>query len=229
MTTVLNNQSFEERYKPRSLNDVVFPDIIAEQKIKAYLSGQKRRPLLLYGPPGTGKTSVAKLLPDAMCPDFTAANLLEIGGYDAASSAEVVSKIQGFCKRAPLGNCPFTVIFLDEIDMLPPGARGKLKALIDNAGEWVFFMFTTNHHSVLETPLKSRCTKVHFDKADPHRWLPRMKQILKRERVIAPPDPHLLNLAELADGDVREILDELQDLVITLRAQGKTLKRKISA
>lgn len=227
MTTVLVNQSFEERYKPRTLNDVVFPDVFSEQQIKAYISGQKRRPLLLYGPGGTGKTTVAKLLPYAMCSDFDAAiDLLYIRANARNTTASVVDDVEEFSKRVPFGLCPFKVVFIDEVDVLVKATRDSLKALTEDVKQWVLFIFTTNNPNVLERAFKSRCTRVEFGKADPNRWLPRMRDILKRENVTSPSATTLLNLAESADGDVRDLLDSLQDVAIQRRALGKVRHRK---
>ena len=71
------NFAFEEKYKPTSLDEVVFPSEQAKLMIDRYVSRNSLKPLLLYGissaqgAPGTGKTTIAHLLPYAIDASFS--------------------------------------------------------------------------------------------------------------------------------------------------------------
>jgi len=61
----------EIKYAPTNLNEVIYPSVAVERRIKGIAAGQLEGHVMLYGPNGTGKTTVAKLLIQA------------IGGADA--------------------------------------------------------------------------------------------------------------------------------------------------
>ena len=52
----------EIKYAPKDLDEVIYPSLRIEKRIKGYASKQLEGHLILHGSNGTGKTSIANLL-----------------------------------------------------------------------------------------------------------------------------------------------------------------------
>lgn len=52
----------EIKYAPKCLNDIIYPSIGVERRIKAYAAKEVQGHIILHGPNGTGKTTLANLL-----------------------------------------------------------------------------------------------------------------------------------------------------------------------
>ena len=50
------------KYAPKCLNDIIYPSIGVERRIKAYAEKEVQGHIILHGPNGTGKTTLANLL-----------------------------------------------------------------------------------------------------------------------------------------------------------------------
>ena len=54
--------TFEERHRPRSVQDLVFADPHVAAIVARYAYRRPSKPLLLYGAPGTGKSEALRLI-----------------------------------------------------------------------------------------------------------------------------------------------------------------------
>ena len=56
----------ETKYAPSNLDEVIYPSVAVERRIKGYASRQMEGHVMLHGSNGTGKTTLANLLVQAI-------------------------------------------------------------------------------------------------------------------------------------------------------------------
>lgn len=215
--------SFEQKYHPIKISDVVFPDAHSEQIIQGYASAHRTKPLLLHGAWGSGKTTLAKLIPPAFEGNFKGkpifddlGDLFIAGGSSARSDVGVklIRDRTGLISHYPSGK---HYVIIDEADLLSKQYQGALKTLIDERRSYVMFILTTNYIDKIDLGIRSRCEKVHLDPAPAERWMDRARFILNQEKIIIP-DEKLLGLLKAHEGDNRDIIGALENTVLQYKS-----------
>src|SRR5213080_2275911 len=104
-----------EKYRPKSLDEVVGQDEIVE-RLKAYAKEGNLPHLLFAGPAGTGKTTCAMALARDMFGETWRQNYYELNSSDERGIETVRTKVKEIARLAPFGGTTFKIIFLDEAD-----------------------------------------------------------------------------------------------------------------
>ncbi len=212
--------SFEQKYHPTKLCEVVYPDAHSLRIIQGYESAKQDRNLLLHGGWGSGKTTLAKLIPPAFDINFPASlltsngylDVMFIAGGSTDRSNVGVKKIKDRTGNICLNGSDKFYVIIDEADMLSAQYQGALKSLMTERPH-VLFILTTNYIDKIDLGIRSRCEKVHLDPAPAERWMDKARLILSQEKVIIT-DQNLLALLEAYKGDNRDILGGLEETVL---------------
>jgi len=210
--------SFEIKYAPKELSDVVISDIQVKIVLDSYIYRATKRPLLLYGGYGVGKTTIANLLPDAI--EGKKAVVEKIKAVDFKTAADVAKH---FNKEWLYSHPLFSFndgqkreyMICNELNITDNAAK-VLIDLIDDIQEHVQLIFTTNHLHTIYGALRSRCTELEIKPALAVDWLPRAQFIMKSENYTVN-DQILLKLIEdqlIVSPDHRKLLQVLDDEVI---------------
>jgi putative ATPase len=141
------------QYRPESLKDAVLRPQLRSQ-FMSMLQSDTTQSMLFYGRPGTGKSCVAKLF---------STNTLTFRCDGQMKPNEVVNTAWRAASSRNLFDDAHLVILLDELDRLHKDAQEKVRALIDDTGDRVTFIGTTNHIGEILPALKSRMTPISFD------------------------------------------------------------------
>lgn len=164
------------KYRPNTLDELLIDDE-NRKLLQSYIDNQKIPPILLDGPPGIGKTTIAKILVQEIAPhDNIYVNASSENGIDM-----VRNKVENFISKACFDG-GIKIVFMDEADGLSNSAQQSLKNPMEEYGEYVRFIFTTNNLSKIDDAIKSRCKKIHFN-PDFSQYMKRCVTILNKEGI----------------------------------------------
>ena len=124
------NEIWIEKYRPRSLKDVVGQKDIVD-RLRSYVEVRNLPHLMFAGPAGTGKTTCAVALARELYGDMWKGNFNELNASDERGIDVVRGKIKEFARTAPLGGAEFKIIFLDEADALTGDAQAALRRTME--------------------------------------------------------------------------------------------------
>ncbi len=221
-------KDFEERFTPKTINDIVFASQDSRDLIDDLVTGARPFPIregkcgiLLYGISGTGKSALAKLLPDAIeiSRGGVQANEMYMRVQPGNNGLTMMSKVVSAAQLMPLGRYRYFV--LDEVDCLNTDAMKILKSVM-NYPQTVW-IFTTNHFEMIEAGVRDRCHCIPFNAAPAANWLPLARRILAHAGVAGVTDQQLISVIAPCNGTARDITNSIISVALQVhRAQHLT-------
>lgn len=146
-----------EKYRPKSLNDIVLPKKVKSQ-FRQYIKQNNLPNLLLSGTPGIGKTTVAKALCEEMGIDYIFINASKDGNIDTLRTT-----VQNFASTLSLEGNGRKCVIMDESDsMNPTSTMPAFRSFMEEYSKNCAFIFTCNYPEKIIAPLRSRFTEIFF-------------------------------------------------------------------
>ena len=212
-----------EKYRPKNIHELIGQEIF-KLDAENWIEIKDMPNTLLYGQAGVGKTAAAGILAHEMLKSEMDSNYFEINASDDRRLEVVRTTIKDIAQQKAIGDVPFKIILLDEMDGMTTDAQNALKRVMERYASNVRFIITANDRSKIIYPLQSRCANYFFTKLDSTAISTLLKTILSREDISHPSDVDLGQFISHYNGDVRRTITELQAAL----ASGTSLKRQVN-
>ena len=207
-----------EKYRPKTIKEIMGNESFVEDT-KGWIKNNVMPNLLLYGPAGTGKTSAGIALAKDILGDDFSTNFLELNASDDRKLETVRTKIKDFAATGKMGNVPFKIVLLDEMEGMILDAQNALKRVMERYHSNVRFIITCNDRNKIIYPIQSRCASYHFKLVDALVIAFTLERILMNEGIKIESTNDLSRFALSHRGDLRRAIGELQ----AITAGGKAL------
>ena len=211
-----------EKYRPSKLSDIVGQEhfvLDAEQWVL-----EKNMPnVLAYGVAGTGKTGAGIALAKSMLGDSFKDNFFEVNASDDRRLETVRTTIKQVAQSGTIGEAPFRIMLLDEMDGMTNDAQNALKRIMERYASNIRFIITCNDRSRIIFPLQSRCANYRFNPLKNELVLEVITKILDKEGVSGFDETELARFIYQLDGDLRRAITEIQ----AANASNFTLRKQI--
>jgi replication factor C small subunit len=201
-------QMWAEKYRPRSLNQMVNQKLIVERLV-SFVKSRNIPHCIFAGPPGTGKTTAALCLARDLYGDSFRENLMELNASDERGINVVRETVKTFARVRTLGEIPFKILILDEADNMTGDAQQALRRTMERYTETCRFILIANYSGKIIEPIQSRCAPFRFS------YLEREEQDTYLNRVASNENVTLLKegldaIYDICEGDLRKAVNSLQ-------------------
>lgn len=215
------NSLWVEKYRPKTLNDVVLED-----KQKEFLSRNIEKGeiphLSFFGPPGSGKTSTAQILISYIIKDDM--DLMVLSGQSDATMEVAKNDIPEFAKSPPFGSL-HKIIFIDEVDGTSHQFQKQLRSITEKYCDNLRFIITGNDKSLINPAIFSRFQHFDMDTISKDFALEFCENILTKEEISYNKDEVVLVIESLLP-DVRKIVNVIQQNTDTTNKKFEGADRK---
>ena len=147
-----------EKYRPKNIHELIGQEIF-KLDAENWIEIKDMPNILLYGQAGVGKTAAAGILANEMLESEMDSNYFEINASDDRRLEVVRTTIKDIAQQKAIGDVPFKIILLDEMDGMTTDAQNALKRVMERYASNVRFIITANDRSKI---IYLKIIRVHF-------------------------------------------------------------------
>lgn len=211
-----------EKYRPKKSSDFLGNEdkiASARQWMLQWISGKRRKPILLWGPSGVGKTSLAYAFANEF--DY---DVLEINASQMRNKAAV----ERIIKPASMAGGLFgrgRLVLIDDADVLAgvkdSGGSGAIAAFLKECACPTIVTATDIWDKKL-SGLRTECEPIEFKRIGKVAIRKMLEHVAKEEKLNATPE-RIASIADNAGGDARAALNDLQAMAPSSRDSEKDI------
>lgn len=204
--------SIKNKYEPKNLNQVVYPDAATELRVKSLGNGTLNGHVIFHGPRGTAKTTAANLLVNAIGGQHAH---IESDFENLLAMPNLIAHLKQACHFAKLFTSSKCFLLFNEFDNYKGTPYQLWDAMDKLQSEGLMVIITTNELMNIHPSVRSRCRLIEFPAISASSMLSRAQQILSAEGLHLPNRQVLDYLRSLERfGDLRKYLDCIEELLL---------------
>ncbi len=211
-----------EKYRPNRLADIYGQEEFV-MDAQSWKQDNNMPNVLIYGNSGNGKTTAGIVLAKEILGDSFSDNFIEINASDDRKLENVRTTIKQAAQSGTLGDVPFRMCLLDEMDGMTTDAQNALKRIMERYANNIRFIITCNDRNKIIFALQSRCANYHFKPITNEKMLGMIKSILVKENITRFSDDDLGGFLYSMNGDMRRAITEIQ----AAKSSNTTLKKQV--
>lgn len=197
-----------EKYRPTTLDDVVGHPKITN-RLKRWVGDPEMPSIMFAGRQGTGKTAMTVALAREMYGDRWKHNILELNASDDRGIDVVRDEIKDFARTDTVGDFPFKIIFLDEVDNTTKDAQSAMRRTMERFSDKTRFILSCNYAGKVIPPIQSRCVVFRVPPLDDSDIRDIIEKVAINESLQFEGEAKEM-LVESASGDARKAIGDLQ-------------------
>ena len=212
-----------EKYRPNKLSEIIGQEHFT-MDAKTWIEERNMPNLLLFGNPGNGKTGAGLVIGKEILGDSFNDNFVEVNASDDRRLENVRTTIKNIAQSGTIGDAPFRIMLLDEMDGMTTDAQNALKRIMERYASNIRFIITCNDRNKIIFALQSRCANYHFKPLSNEAMSEVLNSILKGEEITRFSQDEIGSFIYSMNGDMRRAITELQ----AAKASNSTLSKQIA-
>lgn len=226
----MSYQVLARKWRPRCFQDIVGQEHVLRVLVNALARKRLHHAYLFAGTRGVGKTTLARIFAKCLncetditatpcgscsaCRAIDAGQFLDLYEIDAASRTKVEDTRELLENVAyPPVQGRYKVYLIDEVHMLSGHSFNALLKTLEEPPPQIIFIFATTEPKKLPITILSRCLQFHLKQIMPRQIVAQLQRICESEQIVSE-EKALIQLAEAADGSLRDALSLLDQAIV---------------